>query len=108
MDHAVRLANVHDVGNTDDVSRTQPVLVIAREALIKLQEHLRVTRSPRVDLANVRVTARRSSDVVCTVNEAWHALVEACSEGSMQVVNRMRQMRAISERRLRSMALAAP
>ena len=106
MDHAIRLANIHDIGYSNDFSRSKAVLGITRETFVELQKHLRVGRSPRIDLANVGVAAGCSTNVICAMDEAWHTLVETCPKSSMQMVDGVCQVRAVSERGLCDVALA--
>jgi hypothetical protein len=92
MDHTVWLADLHNVWHSDDLSRSESVLRVSWKTLVELQEHLRVSGSPSVDLADIRVTAGSSTYVVRSVNEAWHTLVEASPEGSVQMIDRVSQM----------------
>jgi hypothetical protein len=105
VNHTVRLTDVHDIRNSNNFARSKAILRITREALVELQEHLRVGRSPGIDLPDVGITAGCSADVVCAMDETWHTLVEARPEGSMEMVDRVCQMRAVSKRRLRDVAL---
>ena len=83
MNHAVGLADIHDIGHADDFSWSKTILGITRETLVELHEDLWVSESPRIDLANVGITARCSANVVLGVNKTRHALIQASSEGGV-------------------------
>lgn len=72
----VRLTNIHDIGHSNDFARSKSLLRITREALVELQEHLRVGRSPWVNLANVGSLLVAVPMSSAPVDETWHALVE--------------------------------